>query len=166
MKTINYFFVFALSVLMFFSCNQQEKGNTAQLEESIMTLQNQVNNSYKPGFGEFMSSIQVHHAKLWFAGTNENWKLAEFEVHEIQEALENIQKFNADRSEAQSIPMINPAMDSISKAIKQKSQLLFKSSFNLLTNSCNNCHKATQHEFNVITIPVNPPISNQNFKPQ
>ena len=35
-----------------------------------------------PGFEEFMSNIQAHHAKLWFAGQNHNWKLADFEIHE------------------------------------------------------------------------------------
>jgi hypothetical protein len=112
-----------------------------------------------------MSSIQTHHAKLWFAGINNNWKLADFEVHEIGEALEDIQKFNTDRPEAREIGMINPAIDSVSSAIKQQNQSLFKSSYILLTNTCNNCHKATEHEFNVVTIPSNPPLSNQSFKP-
>lgn len=72
---------------------------------------------------------------------------------------------NTDRPEAKSIRMINPAIDSVNNAIKQQNQQLFKNSYILLTNTCNNCHKATQHEFNVITIPANPPISNQSFKP-
>lgn len=132
----------------------------------IKTLEEKLNNSYHPGFGDLMGNIQKHHAKLWFAGTNENWRLAEFEIHEIQEALEDIQKFNADRSETQSLAIINPAMDSIGAAITQKNLTLFKSSFNLLTNSCNSCHQATKHEYNVITIPTEPPFSNQDFKPQ
>jgi len=49
--------------------------------------------SYKPGFGEFMGGIQVHHEKLWFAGTNQNWKLAGFEIHEIKESMDDIRKY-------------------------------------------------------------------------
>ena len=94
-----------------------------------------------------MSGIQMHHAKLWFAGQNENWPLADFEIHEILEALEDIQKFCVDRPESKSIGMINPAIDSISYAIQQKNLQLFKNSFTLLTNTCNNCHKATEHGF-------------------
>jgi len=149
-----------------FSCNQEQTNNTAQLEGKIKLLEERLNNSYSPGFGDLMGSIQNHHAKLWFAGTNENWKLAEFEIHEIQEALEDIKKFNSNRPETQSIAMINPAMDSIINAITQKNPQQFKSSFNLLTNSCNSCHQATKHEFNVITIPTEPPFSNQDFKPK
>ncbi len=73
-----------------------------------------------------MSNIQLHHAKLWFAGINRNWELAQFEIHEIQEALEDISNFNADRPETKAITMINPAIDSLSTAISKKDLDLFK----------------------------------------
>lgn len=158
--------IFALITitLIITSCNQQgDKIN--ELQSTIDSLQKQLNETYKPGFGEFMSGIQTHHAKLWFAGQNQNWPLADFEVHEIQEALEDVQKFCSDRPEIKAIGMINPAIDSIDNAIQQKSSQLFKNSFILLTNTCNNCHKATDHGFNVVTIPTNLPAVNQEFKP-
>ena len=113
-----------------------------------------------------MSGIQMHHAKLWFAGINENWKLAEFEIHEIQEGLDEINQFNDDRPESKAIPMINPSVDSVSTAINKMNVLEFKNSYLLLTNTCNECHKATNHEFNVVTIPMNLPVTNQDFKVQ
>jgi hypothetical protein len=160
MKTI---ILFLLPILI--TACYQSGSKVQQLHARVDSLQKELNNSYKPGFGEFMSSIQVHHAKLWFAGINENWKLAGFEIHEIQEALESIQKFNSDRPESNVIGMINPALDSVTRAVRQQSRYEFKSSFILLTNTCNNCHKATKHEFNVVIIPANPPIGNQSFKP-
>jgi hypothetical protein len=152
---------FPLLLIILAACNQPK--DIKQLQAQIDSLQNTSDNSYKPGFGEFMSAIQMHHAKLWFAGANNNWKLANFQMHKIQGYLGAIQQFNTDRPEAIAIRMINPAIDSVSNAIKQQNQQLFKSSFMLLTNTCNNCHRATQYEFNVITIPANPPVSNQNF---
>jgi hypothetical protein len=137
-----------------------------KLESRIDSLQKQLDKSYTPGFGEIMSGIQVHHAKLWYAGVNENWKLAEFEIHEIQEGLDDIINFNADRPESSAITMINPAIDSISTAITTMNLTQFRNSFTLLTNSCNDCHKATNHEFNVVTIPVAQPVVNQDFKPR
>jgi len=147
-----------------FSCNQ-ENDKVQKLQETIDSLQQQLADSYKPGFGEFMSRIQTHHAKLWFAGQNQNWPLADFEVHEIQEALEDVQKFCSDRPEVKSIGMISPAIDSVTNAIQQKNPLLFRNSFILLTNTCNNCHKATEHSFNVVTIPASLPVPNQDFQP-
>jgi hypothetical protein len=111
-----------------------------------------------------MTGIQLHHAKLWFAGQNQNWPLADFEIHEIQESLDDIGEFCSDRPEVKSIGMIKAPIDSVTSAIQQKNLQLFKSSFSLLTNTCNNCHKATDHGFNVVIIPTNPPVSNQDFR--
>jgi hypothetical protein len=158
------FLFFPLLLIILAACNQP-KDNSKQLQVQIDGLQSALDNSYKPGFGEFMGGIQMHHAKLWFAGANNNWKLADFQVHKIKGYLEAIQQFAADRPEAKATRMLDPAIDSVSNAIEQRNQQLFKKSFILLTNTCNNCHRATQYEFNVITIPENPPVSNQSFKP-
>src|SRR5438128_1393337 len=80
------------------ACNDQQK-TMQSLQSKIDSLQQQLSKSYKPGLGEFMSSIQVHHEKLWFAGMNENWQLADFEINEIKEAIEDIQTYCTDRPE-------------------------------------------------------------------
>jgi len=153
----------AIAVIVF-SCNNNND-KEQKMQATIDSLQKQLSETYKPGFGEFMSGIQTHHAKLWFAGINQNWPLADFEVKEIEESLEDLQKFCSDRPEIKSIGMINPAIDSVTDAIQQKNLKLFKNSFILLTNTCNNCHKTTEHGFNVVTIPVNLPVTNQDFTP-
>ena len=156
--------IFIPAIILFTACNQQNH-QLQEMQIKMDSLEKQLANTYKPGFGEFMSGIQVHHAKLWFAGQKENWKLADFEIHEIQETLEDIQKFNTERPEMKAMGMIYPALDSVSHAIQQKNQQLFKNSFISLTQTCNNCHKATKHEFNVVIIPTNLPVVNQDFKP-
>ncbi len=158
---MKYFFVILLSVATI-SCNQSPDDNKL-LQTRIDSLEKKLADTYKPGFGEFMSSIQVHHAKLWFAGQNKNWALADFEIHEIMEAVENIQKYQTERKESEKIVMLNPALDSVNTAIAKKDYVQFKNSFVLLTNTCNNCHHAVQFEFNVVTIPDKPPFSNQIF---
>jgi hypothetical protein len=153
----------ALIVLSSLSCSQQ-KDNTAILQNRIDSLEHKLADTYKPGFGEFMSSVQVHHAKLWFAGQNQNWKLADFEVHEMMEAIDNVLKYQTERKESKEIGMINPALDSINTAIEKKDPAQFKSSFIFMTNTCNKCHQAVDFEFNVVKIPDTPPFSNQDFK--
>jgi hypothetical protein len=146
-----------------FGCSSPA-GNTQVLQARIDSLENKLEKTYKPGFGEFMSTIQAHHVKLWYAGINENWKLADFEVHEIMEAIEAIQEFQKERKETQLIGMINPAVANINDAIQQKDTSAFKSSYSLLTSTCNNCHRAAGFAFNVVQIPDNQPFSNQVFK--
>ena len=47
---------------------------------------------YAPGLGEFMTATQLRHAKLWFAGKENNWDLAAYEIDEIAEGLEDAEK--------------------------------------------------------------------------
>jgi len=155
--------VFILTTVVLFACNQPAT-DTAALQNRIDSLEKRLSKTYKPGFGEFMSSIQVHHAKLWFAGQNQNWKLADFEVHEMMEAFDNIRQYQSERKESEKTEMINPALDSVNAAIQKKDPALFKNGYALLTNTCNNCHHAVDFEFNVVKIPDIQPFSNQDFR--
>ncbi|HEY6062836.1 MAG TPA: hypothetical protein VIV35_04460 [Chitinophagaceae bacterium] len=156
-------FAIITSALIFASCNQQNN-QVQKMQAAIDSLQKKLNETFKPGFGEFMSGIQTHHAKLWFAGQNQNWPLADFEVHEIQESLDAIRKYCSDRPEMKAIGMIDPAIDSVNNAIQQKDTELFRNSFILLTNTCNKCHRSTGHGFNVVIVPTGLPVVNQDFK--
>jgi hypothetical protein len=162
-KSISLLFIAGFCVLS--ACNTGG-GDTDVLQTRIDSLQRKLDDVYKPGLGEFMSGLQVHHAKLWFAGNAENWKLANFEVGEIKEAFDDVEKYCTDRPEVASLPMIRPAVDSVSVAIGRGNLPAFKNAFMLLTTFCNNCHRATRHEFNVIKVPDTPPFTNQVFTKQ
>ena len=157
---------FALCItfcLLAISCKQPANSNAALLSR-IDSLEKKVAATYKPGFGEFMSSIQVHHAKLWFAGKNKNWELADFEIHEIGETLDAIKEYQTEREESKKVDMLKPGLDAVNDAIQKKDSSLFNSSYLLLTSTCNNCHKAVNFGFNIVKIPDTAPFSNQAFK--
>ena len=145
------------------SCTQP--GNSsASLQSKIDSLEKKLASTYKPGFGEFMSNIQVHHAKLWFAGKEQNWELAGFEMHEIAEAIDAIKEYQTEREESKKVDMLKPSLDAVNDAIQKKDPSLFNSSYVLLTNTCNSCHKAVNFGFNIVKVPETPPFSNQAFK--
>ncbi len=146
------------------ACNN-EMSSTKMLQSRIDSLEVKLANTYKPGFGDFMSSIQTHHSKLWFAGQSENWDLADFEVHELEEAIEGIQKHQAEREESQMLGILNAPLDSIEKSIEQRDPEAFKRNFIHLTNTCNKCHQAVNFGFNVVKIPTTSPFTNQEFHP-
>ena len=64
-------------------------------------------------------------------GNSQAKSAVNFEVKEIMEAIEEIQKYQIERKESQMVGMLNPALDSINAAIKQKNGILFKNSFTL-----------------------------------
>jgi len=152
-----------ISVFIFAACSNSNN-KILLLQNQVDSLKKQLAETYKPGFGEFMTYIQAHHAKLWFAGQNENWKLADFEIHEIIEAVDNIKKYETERKESGQIEMINSALDSVNASIQQKNLLYFRKSYTNLTNTCNLCHRAVNFEFNIVKTPESQSFSNQDFK--
>jgi cytochrome c1 len=152
-----------VSVFAFSSCNN---GNTEKTQNEIDLLKKEVNNTYKPGLGEFMLTVQMHHAKLWFSGINENWPLANFELGEIKETFGNAVKYLPERVETKKIPMIYPALDSLQTSIDKQDIKRFTDGFKVLTETCNKCHEAVKFPFNVIKVPSSEPVSNQEFKPK
>ncbi len=157
--------IFAGVLIVANACNGNPKtpdASTTNQQEEIDSLKKVVS-EMKPGLGEIMLGIQTHHAKLWFAGKNSNWKLADFEMDEIHELLDMAQKIETDRPEISYLPMIFPPLDSLSASIKNQNEKSFETNFQTLTNTCNNCHTTTHFEFNVITIPTAPPVNNQDF---
>lgn len=157
MKTL----IFFVTALFLAFCARQSDIN--ELKAQLDSLKQ---SSYKPGLGDFMSRIQVHHAKLYFAGTNSNWQLADFEIHELRETVEGIVKYRSDRKESQMVIMLYPVLDSVSMSVKQQNPELFKTTYTALTGTCNNCHDAVNYKFNYVKIPDAPPFSNQVFEPQ
>ncbi len=152
-----------LCMLICTGCTRESE-RMRTIEARLDSLEQKLNESYKPGFGEFMSNIQVHHAKLWFAGKSENWALAEFEVHEISESITALRTHRAERRETQILHVLTPSLDNVRDAVKRQDPALFRESFAHLTQACNDCHRATDFGFNIVRVPNTAPFSNQAFR--
>ncbi len=123
--------------------------------------------SYTPGLGEFMSAIQVRHAKLWFAGKNKNWQLAAYELGELKEGFADAAKYQPE-FKGQPIakvikPITAPPIAQIEKAIEAKDFAGFAKAYDALSHACSTCHQDTGHGFIVIQRPTSPPLTNQRF---
>ncbi|MCF6242653.1 MAG: hypothetical protein L3J74_15070 [Bacteroidales bacterium] len=150
-------------ITVFFSCKPQDS-NCNTLQKQIDSLKIELAQVYKPGFGFLMTNIQAHHAKLWFAGIHKNWKLAQFEIKEIKEVADEIQEYQKQREETKLMSMIEPALVDLERDIGQKNIQLFKKDYEQLTIACNDCHKLTDFEYNIVKIPETLEFSNQEFK--
>lgn len=164
MKRLSLLFLsLALPFSLMVGCGQSGSEN-AHLQARIDSLQNKLDSIYTPGTGVFMNTIvQPHHLKLWFAGQNKNWALAEYERQELMGGFEKIQKYHKNKPEGTAVAMIFPAMDAVEKAIRDKDAVAFKRNFVMLTNTCNTCHKALKYEFNVIKVPTANSFGDQGF---
>jgi hypothetical protein len=140
-------------------CGRQDNAIQA-LEARVQKLE-----AAAPGVGSTMSAVQMHFAKLYFAGQVQNWGLAEFELHEVEE---NLEKAVALRPEEKGVNLVNltdafkrTQLTALRQAIENKNTHAFEGAYNEAIAVCNGCHEETARPFLVITLPTAPPVTNQ-----
>ena len=126
--------------------------------------------AYSPGLGEFMLQTQARHLKLWLAGNAGNWELADYEIDELKEGLEDAVKYVPVYKNMPVGPMIDSAImkpiDEVEAAIKARDRARFTASFDKLTEACNSCHAASNRAFIVVQRPTGVQFPNQSFTPK
>ena len=125
---------------------------------------------YRPGLGELMNFTQIRHAKLWFAGQEQNWQLAQYELDELQEGFDDVVRFHPSHKDSPLplsllVPkiMTQPLSD-LRSAIRAHDKQAFVAAYDELTAGCNSCHQASNFGFNVVKRPSGASwFTNQEF---
>jgi hypothetical protein len=117
-----------------------------------------------------MIFAQIRHSKLWLAGDARNWELADYQVDELKEGLEDAAKHFPTYKEAPVGQMIGALMTApiadLEGAIKARDRAKFVTAFEGLTAACNTCHQSANRPFIVIQRPTTSPFPNQTFAPK
>jgi hypothetical protein len=119
---------------------------------------------YVPGLGDIMTTIQMRHIKLWFAGKSKNWDLATYELEQIRQSLETAATLYTGIP-AEFVGATVDPIKAIDAAIKAKDGAEFVKGYGALTGSCNGCHQGIGRSFIVIQAPSTSPFSDQSFAP-
>jgi cytochrome c553 len=115
----------------------------------------------KSGLAELMVGIQLRHIKLWFAGKFGNWKLAAYELDQIEANLAEA----ANRSSS-ALDLPSARVQSLRSAIQAADAASFTAAYSELTRGCNTCHRVTGHAFIAVQTPASSPFSDQIFYDQ
>ena len=123
---------------------------------------------FVPRLNDMMVATQVRHFKLWYAGLVQNWPLANYELTQIRDVVNDTQRLFGNKGEAKLSATIEPATDELDQAIKAKDEQKFAKAFGKLTAACNSCHEAAGFGFIKIRVPrLSPletsPLSDQSF---
>ena len=114
-----------------------------------------------------MLRLQIHMDKLYWAGKAQNWPLAAFYAHELNETLATITKAKiVDEGvnvSALANPMLAGALGGLEAATKDKRG--FAAKYEATVQACNGCHAATKHPFIRIQVPLRPMFTNQVYAP-
>lgn len=165
--------VLVLHFLWFSSAREEAEHLTesvAQMKDSLAHMHQVVDflKAQTPGLGEYMSTIQLHTAKLWFAGQAANWKLARYEHDELEETLEAAETLHAKKNNVDITAVLQSMRQTqlplVEHAVSRKSISAFKSAYNETLAACNGCHRPAGYEFIHIITPTREPVTNQQWR--
>lgn len=116
-------------------------------DEKFETVTNHIG-----GFARAMVEVQYRYMEMYWAGEDENWDYAAYQLEEMEEALEDgLERRPARAQSAQHF--MNVVIPDMEKAIESRNKENFDQAFELFTLQCNSCHAMEQVPF----ITVRPP---------
>jgi len=147
----------------------EPNGGLAALQESMKRMQAELATAkdLAPGLGEFMTTIQLHAGKLWFAAKTANWDLAKYELDELKETMEAAKSLNAEKNGVKISNVLDSVLQTqiakLAESINRKSSTEFQKSYDETLSACNVCHSESGHNFIRVIRPTAPPVTNQQW---
>jgi Skp family chaperone for outer membrane proteins len=145
-------------------------GGLAALQDSFKRVQAELATAKEsmPGLGDYMTTIQLHVGKLWFAAKAWNWELAEYELDELKETMEAAKGLNAEKNGVKISGVLDSVLQTqvaqLAESIERKSAAEFHQSYDDILSACNGCHTEAGYKFIHIVRPSAPPVTNQMWE--
>jgi hypothetical protein len=148
----------AVAALLASSCKPDEATDTrpagsdgwltGDAHQKFDTLANQLG-----GFDQTMIEVGYRYIELYWAGQDENWEYARYQIDEMRSAMESgFVRRPARETSAQGF--MNNALPAIEEAVARGDAELFQERFRNLTLNCNACHVMEDVRFIVVEEPT------------
>jgi hypothetical protein len=125
---------------------------------------------YLPSISDLMiATIQPRHRRLWQAARSKNWDFAGYELGNLHGALRRVGEAHPTEQNISFPTMVASVTDQpfkeLDTAIKAKDAGAFAKAYADLTDGCNACHQALNHDVIAIRVPSDKSASDQDFTP-
>jgi hypothetical protein len=152
------------ALLLLAGCGAAPGGGGAAEDGRLQELEAR----FTPGLHALMTDVAMRHASVWFAGAAENWPLADYMLHELEELLEEIEELHPAYRDVQVAALLrettHPAVEALEAAAATRDRAAFVATFDRLTGACNQCHTAAGRGAIVIQRPTAPPLTNLRYE--
>ncbi len=164
MRSIAISIAASITFLMLFACDHEHKHDPVAEQHAEADDERK---AYVPGLGSMMITLQGYHTKLYYAGSQQNWELAVYFIHELEETFEDIETYHGQHNNLDIKSLVDgmtlPAIENLETIVKADSVDAFIPAFEQLTISCNSCHATTGYSFIHIQKPEPGDFLNQRF---
>ena len=118
-----------------------------------------------------MMDVAYHFTNLWFAGTKNNWPLAQFYFNEARSHIQWTIRLNPVRKsshgdvhlEEMFTAFDGTLLNDLKSKIAAKDQAAFKTAYKAALTGCNSCHMASEKPFLKITVPARQEVQIVDF---
>ncbi len=147
--------IYILTTLLLSSCgeNQQQivegKWIKGTEQEKLEIVENQFR-----GFDMAMVETGYRYKELYWAGQDQNWEYADYQIEKIRKAIDNGLKRRHKRVKSAE-HFLTVALPEMKKAIEKRDTLVFNKNFQILTNSCISCHAMEKVPHFTVKKPLN-----------
>lgn len=134
------FIFIGIVALLFVSC-EKPKDSHAEGEWIKGTKQEQIEIKERQfgGFGSTMIEVGYRYNELYWAGQNENWDYAEYQLEDMENAMKKGFERRPNR-EKNANHFMKVSLPEVMKAVQERSKAKFDKSFEELRISCTACH--------------------------
>lgn len=146
-KSMRVLLIISASIL-FFSCKskQKETGDwiKGNKEEQLKTIEKHLR-----GLDMAMVEIDYRYRELFWAGKDQNWDYATYQVDKIKLSLENAIQRRPQRAKSAE-HFLQTILPEMKRSVESRDTIVFNKSIEILTLNCNSCHAAEKvPQFNI-----------------
>jgi len=138
-----------------FACNHLSDKETAQGDwikgtkaEQIKTVEKQFR-----GFDNAMVETGYRYQELYWAGQDQNWQYANYQLEKIKIAIETGLERRPKRAKSAEHFLTN-VLPEMKKTLEIKDTVIFNKNFQTMTVNCNSCHAMEKVPFFSVQIPT------------
>jgi hypothetical protein len=136
------FTIFYILTFIFISCNNGQNNEAAGTDGWLEGDQQEKFNTvakHLRGFDMAMVETGYRYTELFWAGKDENWEYADYQLEKIRTAIENGLERRPKRA-ASAKPFLETILPQMKDAIQGKDTIMFLKHFTLLQSGCKSCH--------------------------
>lgn len=137
------------------SCNSKEKYQPVQgkwikgtEQEQLKTIESQFR-----GFDKTMVEVGYRYQELYWAGEDENWDYASYQLQKINKTIKLGLQRRPKRA-ASADNFLNYVIPEVRKSIKAKNKVDFDKNFKMMRTNCTSCHMAERVPSFTVQIPT------------
>jgi len=141
-------------IFLFLSaCNQKQEAVQGQwikgnAKKKLETIESQFR-----GFDMAMVETGYRYQELFWAGQDQNWEYADYQLEKIQKAIENGLERRPRRAQSAQ-HFLTVTVPQMKEALNKRNKIIFNENFQLLTNSCVSCHAMEKVPFFTVKTPT------------